>query len=271
MMSDIGSADPSPAAQDALGSDDEDDDQQEEPSDVLHVTGDDEGGHLHEHADDEAADQGAVGRAQATEGDPGEHQQQQAEAHVPLDLVGEPEQDAPEGRQRPAHHPDHEDDAVDVDPRRGGQVAVVRDGAHRLADLGALEHQRDEHQHDRRDDDRGQGPVGHGEDPVVDRPLALVVGVGVGEPAVDDLDQVAQHQRQADGDDERGDQAGAATAQRTPQAPFVEDADAGSGDHRDDRGRDQRDTAADVDVPGDDGADGDQLAVREVGQPGGAE
>src|SRR3954449_6223181 len=177
MMSDIGSADPSPAAQDALGPEDEDDDQQEEPSDVLHVTGDDEGGHLHEHADDEAADEGAVGRAQAAQGDPGEHEQQQAEAHVPLDLVGQTEQDAPEGGQRPAHHPDHEDDPVDVDPGRGGQVPVVRDRSHRLADLGALQHQRDQDQHDPRDDDRGQRPVGHGEDAVVDGPLALVVGV----------------------------------------------------------------------------------------------
>src|SRR4051794_32105139 len=271
MRSDIGSADPSPGTQDALGPDDEDDDQQEETSDVLHVTGDDEGGHLHEHADDEAADQGAVGRAQTTEGDPGEHEQQQAEAHVPLDLVGQAEQDAAEGGQGPAHHPDHEDDAVDVDPGGGGQVPVVRDRPHRLADLRALQHQRDQQQHDHRDDDRGQRPVGHGEDPVVDRALALVVGVGVGEPAVDDLDQVAQHQRQADGDDQRRDQPGAPAAQRPPQAPFVQDADAGSGDHRDDRGRDQRDTAADVDVPGDDGPDGDQFAVGEVGQPGGAE
>src|SRR5919112_2093299 len=70
MRSDIGSADPSPGAQDALGPDDEDDDQQEQASDVLDVTRDDQGGHLHEHADDEAADQGAVGRAQTTEGDP---------------------------------------------------------------------------------------------------------------------------------------------------------------------------------------------------------
>src|SRR3954449_7679914 len=271
MRSDIGSADPSPGTQDALGPDDEDDDQQQETSDVLHVTGDDEGRHLHEHTDDEAADQGAVGRAQTTQGDPGEHEQQQAEAHVPLDLVGDAEQDATEGGQRPAHHPDHEDDAVDVDPGRGGQVAVVRDGSHRLADLGALQHQRDEHQHDHRHDDRGQGPVGHGENAVVDGALALVVGVGVGEPAVDDLDQVAQDQGQADRHDQRGDQAGAAAPQRPPQTPFVEDADAGPGDHRDDRGRDQRHTTADVDVPGDDGADGDQLAVREVGQPGGTE
>src|SRR3954468_2340113 len=74
-MSDIASADPSPGTQDALGLENEDDDQQEQASDVLHVTGDDEGGHLHEHTDDEAADEGAVGRAQAAQGDPGEHEQ----------------------------------------------------------------------------------------------------------------------------------------------------------------------------------------------------
>src|SRR3954454_14149757 len=75
MRSDIGSADPSPGTQDALGLDDEDDDQQEQPSDVLHVTGDDEGGHLDEDPDDEAADQSAVGGAQSAQGDPGEHEQ----------------------------------------------------------------------------------------------------------------------------------------------------------------------------------------------------
>src|SRR4051812_35859382 len=191
MRSDIGSADPSPGTQDALGSDDEDDDQQEEPSDVLHVTGDDEGGHLHEHADDEAADQGAVGRAQTTEGDPGEHEQQQAEAHVPLDLVGQAEQDAAEGGQGPAHHPDHEDDAVDVDPGGGGQVAVVRDRPHRLADLGALQHERDQHEHDDRHDDRGQVGVGQPDQAVVDRPAPADTLVGVGSAAVDQLDEVA--------------------------------------------------------------------------------
>src|SRR3954453_8606961 len=83
MRSDTGSADPGPAAQDALGPDDEDDDQEEQTSDVLDVVRDDQGGHLDEHTDDDAADQGAVGRAEPAQGDPGEHEQQQPEAHVP--------------------------------------------------------------------------------------------------------------------------------------------------------------------------------------------
>src|SRR5215213_7894290 len=73
-----GSADPYAGAQDALGPDDEDDDQEQQPADVLHVVGDDQRRHLHEDADDDAADQRAVGGAEPAQGDPGEHQQQQA-------------------------------------------------------------------------------------------------------------------------------------------------------------------------------------------------
>src|ERR671928_177813 len=83
------SAHPDAAAQDPLGPDDQDDDQQQQPADVLDVVGDDQRRHLHEDADDEAADQGAVGRAQTAQRDAGEHEQQQPEAHVPLHLVGQ--------------------------------------------------------------------------------------------------------------------------------------------------------------------------------------
>src|SRR3954454_17779916 len=72
-----GSADPCAAAQDPLGPDDEDDDQEQQAADVLHVVGDDQRRHLDEDPDDDAADQGSVGRSQAAQRDAGEHEQQQ--------------------------------------------------------------------------------------------------------------------------------------------------------------------------------------------------
>src|SRR3954447_6033126 len=263
----MGSADPYSAAQDALGPDDEDDDEEQEATDVLHVVGDHQRRQLDEAADDQAADERAVRGAETTQGDAGEHEQQQPETHVPLDLVGQPQQHASQRGQRRAHDPHDQDHPVHVDAGGRREVAVVRDGTHGLADLGALQHRGDEEQDDDGDDDREQRPIGHREDAVVDRPLVLVADVGVGESAVDDLDQVAQGQRQADRDDQRGDQPGAAVAQRAPQAEFGHRADGPADHHGDQGGRDERDVQVHVDVPGDDRADRDQLAVREVRQP----
>src|SRR4051794_4334526 len=92
--SDMRSAHPCSAAQDALGSDDEDDDQQEQTADVLDVARDDHGRHLDEDPHDQTADQRSVRGAESTERDAGEHEQQEPEPHVPLDAVGQAQQDA---------------------------------------------------------------------------------------------------------------------------------------------------------------------------------
>ena len=100
--------------------------------------------------------------------------------------------------------------------------------------------------------------------------LGVLVGAGAGEVLVD----VAQEDRQADAHHHHRDQAGAAVPQRPPQRPVVEPAEAGRGDrgdHDGDRDRDvgaaDRDGAGQrVDAVGDQRAEGDQLAVREVGQ-----
>src|SRR3954463_10772223 len=68
------STDPCAAAQDPLGPDDEDDDEEQQSADVLHVVGDHQRRQLHEDADDDAADEGAVGGAQPAQRDTGEHQ-----------------------------------------------------------------------------------------------------------------------------------------------------------------------------------------------------
>src|SRR3954469_10352077 len=266
-----GSAHPDPAAEDALRPDDEDDDQEQQPSDVLDVARDDQGRHLHEDSDDEAADEGAVGRAETAERDSGEHQQEQPEAHVPLDGVGQPQKDTAQGGQQATDGPDDQDDPVDVDPGRGGQVAVVRDGAHGLPDLRPLQHQRDQDEDDDRDDDRGQGAGRQGEEAVVDRALVLVADVGTRAAPEDDLDQVPQCQRQPDRDDQGGDESGASAAQWPPDRQVVEGADRSAHDQCQQCRPDQRDAGLDVQEPGRDRADGHQLAVREVGQPGGAE
>ena len=82
---------------------------------------------------------GAVRRAQPAEGDRGEDEQQDLEAHLEVDALGETEQDAGQPGQHRAGDPDHPDDPVDVDAGGRGQRRVVGDGAGRLADPGALQ------------------------------------------------------------------------------------------------------------------------------------
>ena len=100
--------------------------------------------------DHERAHQGAVGRAEAAEGDAGEHQQQQLEAHLELHLLLDAEEDAAEGGEAAAEGPHEQDHPVDVDARRGGQVGVVGHGPHGLADPGVLEQRRHADDHDER-------------------------------------------------------------------------------------------------------------------------
>src|SRR5689334_23623122 len=78
-------------AKDALRPYQQDQDQDDQRAHVLQLDRDPQGGHLDEDAHDQAADEGAVGRAEATEGDAGEHEQQQAEAHLEADLLRDAE------------------------------------------------------------------------------------------------------------------------------------------------------------------------------------
>src|SRR6185312_14032639 len=73
-MSIICSPDPRAATEQPLRSDHQDDDEDREAAQVLQVDWNDLGRYLHQHADDQAAHQGAVGGAQPTQNDAGEHQ-----------------------------------------------------------------------------------------------------------------------------------------------------------------------------------------------------
>src|SRR3954447_10749940 len=88
------SADPFCATEDALGTDEEDEDQHSERSYVLELRRHPHRRHVHEEADDEAAEQCAVGRAEPAEGDGGEQQEQQARALLEVDVLADREQDA---------------------------------------------------------------------------------------------------------------------------------------------------------------------------------
>ena len=61
---------------------------------------------------------------------------------------------------------------------------------------------------------------------------------------------------------------GLALAQRFPEPSVVDEAEAPGQHDAQDRGEDERDAQRDVEPPGDDRAEGDDLAVREVGEPG---
>src|SRR4029450_10943289 len=63
-------------AEQALGPHEQDEDEDEERRGVLEVTGDHQGRELHDHADEQRADQGAERRAQAAQGHRREEQQQ---------------------------------------------------------------------------------------------------------------------------------------------------------------------------------------------------
>src|SRR5918998_4844854 len=85
----ICSSDPRAATEQALRPDHQDDDEYRKSPQVLEVDRDNLGGNLHQHPDDQAAHQRAVGGAQAAQDHSGEHQQQQREAHLVLDRASQ--------------------------------------------------------------------------------------------------------------------------------------------------------------------------------------
>jgi hypothetical protein len=93
--------------------------------------------------------------ADAAEDHAGEHEQQEAEAHVPADAFSIPRNTPPRAASAAAEHPDDEDDPLHVDAGGLGEVPVVGDGAHGLADLGrGSSSPTPTEDEDRQDDDR---------------------------------------------------------------------------------------------------------------------
>ena len=83
------------------------------------------------------ADDRAPDRAEATERDGGEDEQQELEAHLERHLLGEAEQDAAQSRERRSDDPHDRDDALDVDSGAGGERRVVGDCPGGLAHAGS--------------------------------------------------------------------------------------------------------------------------------------
>jgi hypothetical protein len=98
-----------------------------------------------------------------------------------------------------------------------------------------------------------------------------VFTVGLGAPAGQILEDVAQEEHQADGDDHHGDQSGSASAQWAPQTLVLQVAEQSAAENGQHRGECEREFEGAVEQERDQGAEGDQFAVGEVGQPGRAE
>src|SRR4029450_2649711 len=264
-------SDPFGLPEDALRSDQQDDDEDEQRADVLELGRHHQGGQLHEHAHDAAAPQGAVGGAEATQRHAGEHQQQQPEAHQEADLLGQAQQDAAQRRQAGAAGPHESDDPVDVDARRLGQGAVVGHGPHGLAHAGALQEQGHPHEHDDREHDR-EDVAGHDRDrPDLEPPgLQRVLPVGAAEPAELVQEDVAQQDAEADRHDQHGDEPGAPAFERSPEAAVEPDAEQHPAPDGQRGGHEHVQAQRHVEQVGHQRPEGDELAVGEVREPGGA-
>lgn len=83
--------------------------------------------------------------------------------------------------------------------------------------------------------------------------------------------QVAKGDRQPDGHDQLRDQAHPPPSQRMPDAGVVQPSHTDTGDDAQYRRTDQRNAEGDIEHPGEHRAEGDELTVGEVGEPGGAE
>ena len=94
---------------------------------------------LGEQADDEGADDRAPDGAEAAEHDGREDQQQQLEADLVVEALGEAEQRSGQARERGAADPDDVDHPLDVDAGRRRQRRVVGDRAGGLPDPGVLQ------------------------------------------------------------------------------------------------------------------------------------
>ena len=122
---------------------------------------------------------------------------------------------AAESSQTAGHDPHVDGHTLDVDAGQGGQVAIVGDGTHRLAQAGAGQEQRGKRRDHQRHGD-GHRLAWRKADEADGHDLGLRNAVHPDLPAGDQVDRVANDQAQADGDERDGD--GAAAAQRSEQA-----------------------------------------------------
>src|SRR5690606_9616898 len=225
---------------------------------------------LDEQADDDRSDERAEGGAESAERDAGEDEQQDLLAHRELQVLRQAEHDARQRGDGAAAGPDDADDPVHVDAGRGGQRRVVGDRPGGLAGTGAQQGDADHDEHADLDGHRDEVLRGGEDGTDLDARLGVVLGVRLGLAAEQDEEQVPHEQRHADRDDHRGDDAGAALAELPPEEPVLRVPEPAREDDRDDGGRDDVQAEGDVDEIGEQGSQGDQLTVGEVGQPGGA-
>ena len=198
---------------------------------------------LDDDADDQRADQGPEGRAEAAEGDRREDQQQDLQAGHPVDAVEhEAEHDAREAGETGGERPDEPDDPVDVDARGRGEGRVVarprgsRGRCGSSAGTGP-----------RRPARRPRSPIATYDwtvsvtPPNVDRRRVVAVDAHRA-GAVEVLEGVLQGDREADGDDHQLREAEPALPQGLPdqRGPGGSPVAAADDDRDEHRGQDQR-------------------------------
>ena len=217
---------------------------------------------LHQ-AEQDAAGQRPVGVADPAEHHGGEHRQQQQPAGARGQAGGDGGEHAGQPGQAAGKQPGVGHHAAGVDAAHLGQVEAVGQRPHRLAHQRGLQHQPDQREHD-------AGGDHHGHLDRADRQAEGVPGlvaVDVEQPVLPgpaELDQVADHERQPDRDQQQLQDAGAAPAHRAPQGGLQRKA------HRRDRRQGRQDRhgqghpGADVDREGHVAAERHEVAVGEV-------
>ena len=172
------------------------------------------------------------------------------------------EHEAGQPGQGAGQDPDVDGDALDVDAGHRGQVAVVGDGPHLLAQAGAGEEEGDQRRHRQRDHDSDRLPRREADDAQLDH-LRLADAVAAHLRAGDDEDHVADQQAEPDADEGDGD--GAPPPQGAEQPEVGGDGEEGDGGHRPRGGDKQMQTERDIDDEGGKGPDRQEVAVGEVG------
>ena len=146
-----------------------------------------------------------------------EHQQQDLEAQLVVDLLGQPEQHAGQPGQRRTDDPDERMTRSTSMPEAEAS-AGLSDTARVALPMRVLQQGRgDQRQRGQRDSHDPQVAWGVTEGPEVDRTLddELVVGAPLAREEVQV--EISQEQSHADRDDHHGDQAASASAQRPPE------------------------------------------------------
>ena len=158
------------------------------------------------------------GLPETPERDGGEHQQQQREAHVPLDAELEPVEHAAQTGERTAENPHEQDHPIGVDAARRRQVGVVGDRSNGLAEPGLEQEERDADDHEGRRPDDEQRSRWQIDRPDRDRVALQRVLLERLEVAAEEVEEeVSQGECDTDRHDHHRRQAGSSTPQRPPQ------------------------------------------------------